>query len=369
MVSGFLTVFAVDVSISDVSRPRYHQETRLNRPPEMKRESWIETLLGKMSLEQKIGQCVVVGMSGTVVTNDLREAIVRYHCSGIRLSAFTRMFSYFSDEKAKQQGLGDDFVPSMQKFAGGGLPPYATPQQYAAMLNEFRQLAADRSPAIPLHMVIDQEGDTSKDFSRGGVVQFPSSMGLAAGNSPKLAYRAACCVARQMKASGLDMIHSPVVDVNVNPNNPEIGHRAVQRRPGSRGGIRRRHAPGLQGARRHRGGEALSRPRRFRHQRAPRLPDAQRRQRPLQQGGALSLQTADRGRHRRHHRRALHLSARRPRPHLHRLAEGGHRDPPRPARIRGPDHHRQHHDGRLDRPLRDRRGLRGPSTPGPTSSS
>ncbi len=80
-------------------------------------------------------------------------------------------------------------------------------------------------------MVIDQEGDTSKDFSRGGVVQFPSSMGLAAGNSPKLAYRAACCVARQMKASGLDMIHSPVVDVNVNPNNPEIGHRAFSDDP------------------------------------------------------------------------------------------------------------------------------------------
>jgi len=197
----------------------------------MIRDPWIESLLGKMSLEQKIGQCVVVGMSGTVITNDLREAITRFHCSGIRLSGFTRMFKYFSDDKAKRQELGPDFVPSLQKLNNEGLPPYATPEQYAAMLNELRELAAQRDPAIPLHMVIDQEGDTSRDFARGGVVQFPSSMGLVAGQSPQRAYEVARCVSKQMKASGLDMIHSPVVDVNINPKNPEIGYRAFSDDP------------------------------------------------------------------------------------------------------------------------------------------
>jgi beta-N-acetylhexosaminidase len=197
----------------------------------MKREAWIETLLSKMSLEQKIGQCVVVGMSGTVITNDLREAITRYHASGIRLSGFTRMFKYFSDDKAKKQELGADFVPSLQKLNNEGLPPWASPEQYASMLNELRALAAAREPGIPLHMVIDQEGDTSRDFARGGVVQFPSSMGLVAGNSPERAYQVAVAVSRQMKASGLDMIHSPVVDVNINPKNPEIGYRAYSDDP------------------------------------------------------------------------------------------------------------------------------------------
>ncbi len=195
------------------------------------KEAWIEALLGKMSLEQKIGQCVVVGMSGTVITNDLREAITRYHASGIRLSGFTRMFKYFSDDKAKRQELGADFVPSLQKLNNEGLPPYATPEQYAAMLNELRELAAARNPGIPLHMIIDQEGDTSRDFARGGVVQFPSSMGLVAGNSTERAYQVAVAVSKQMKASGLDMIHSPVVDVNINPKNPEIGYRAFSDDP------------------------------------------------------------------------------------------------------------------------------------------
>ncbi|MGD9940708.1 MAG: hypothetical protein AB7T74_12975, partial [Clostridia bacterium] len=141
---------------------------------------FVERLLATMSLEQKIGQCVVVGMSGTRITNDLREAIVRYQAGGLRLSPFARIFRYFSDDKAAKKTFEAGYRPSLEKIAGEGLPPYATPAEYAATLNELRSLAAARSPAIPLHMVIDQEGDTSKDLSRGGVVQFPSNLGLAA---------------------------------------------------------------------------------------------------------------------------------------------------------------------------------------------
>jgi beta-N-acetylhexosaminidase len=191
----------------------------------------IEAILSRMSLEQKIGQCVVVGMSGTVITNDLREAILRYHCGGVRLSPFTRMFRYFTDSKARRQEMGFDFVPSMQKIAESGLPPYCSPEDYAATLNELKRLAAGRDPAIPLHMVIDQENDTSKDLSRGGVVQFPSNMGLVAGGDPEMARKVARCIATQMKASGIDMIHSPVLDVNINPANPEIAHRAFSDDP------------------------------------------------------------------------------------------------------------------------------------------
>jgi len=195
------------------------------------KDTFIENIISKMSLQQKVGQCVVVGMSGTVITNDLKEAIVRYQCGGIRTSPFLRLFRYFSDDKAKKAEMGDDFVPSMQKIALQGLPPYKTPEQYAEVLNELKDLAAQREPAIPLHIVLDQEGDTSKDFARGGVVQFPNNMGLASTDDPDLTYRVSKMVARQMKASGFDMIHSPVVDVNINPDNPEIGRRSFSDDP------------------------------------------------------------------------------------------------------------------------------------------
>lgn len=195
------------------------------------KDVFLRRLTDRMSLTQKIGQCVVVGMSGTQITNDLREAIVRYQCGGVRLSPFMRIFRYFSDERAKAQAVGEHYVPSLEKIAHQGLPPYRTPEQYAVLLNELRELAAARTPAIPLHMVIDQEGDTSRDIARGGFVQFPSSMGLAASGDPELVYRVARAVGRQMKASGLDMIHSPVVDVNINPANPEIGRRSFSDDP------------------------------------------------------------------------------------------------------------------------------------------
>lgn len=191
----------------------------------------IESILSQMSLQQKIGQTVVVGMSGTMITNDLKEAITRYHCGGIRTSPFTRIFRYFSDDKAKKLEMGEDYIPSMEKIAHKGLPPYKTPEQYAETLNELKDLAAQRSPAIPLHIVIDQEGDTSRDFTRGGVVQFPSNMGLTASGSTEMTYKVSKAIARQMKASGFDMIHSPVVDVNINPANPEIGRRAFSDDP------------------------------------------------------------------------------------------------------------------------------------------
>ncbi len=197
----------------------------------MNKDPRIENILKDMTLEQKIGQCIVIGMSGTVITNDLKEAILRYECGGMRLSPFTRMFRYFSDARAKKQAVGPDFVPSMQKLADPGKPPYRTPEEYAETLNELKRLAASRTPAIPLHMVIDQENDTSKDLSRGGVIQFPSNMGLVAGGDLELAREVARCVAVQMKATGMDMVHSPCVDVNINPANPEIGFRAFSDDP------------------------------------------------------------------------------------------------------------------------------------------
>ena len=190
------------------------------------KKEFIEDILSKMSVDQKIGQCIVIGTSGSMITNDVREAITRYHCGGVRLSCFARCFGYFSDDQAVQMDMGKDFVPSMEKNVKKGMAHWSSPEEYASTLNELRELAAQREPAIPLHMVLDQEGDTSKDMSRGGVVQFPASMGLACTDDVQLTYDASVCVAKQLKATGMDMIHSPVVDVNINPNNPEIGRRA-----------------------------------------------------------------------------------------------------------------------------------------------
>jgi beta-N-acetylhexosaminidase len=87
-------------------------------------------------------------------------------------------------------------------------------------------LAASRPLGLPLHFSYDQEGGTSADFWYDGVNIFPKPMGLRATGDPQLAYAAAKAVARQSKAVGFSWIHSPVLDVNSDPMNPEIYTRA-----------------------------------------------------------------------------------------------------------------------------------------------
>ncbi len=75
----------------------------------------------------------------------------------------------------------------------------------------------------------DQEGEGA-DFLFNRRL-FPYPMGLAASGEPELAYRVALASGRQARALGANMIHSPVLDVNTNPRNPEIGPRAYSDDP------------------------------------------------------------------------------------------------------------------------------------------
>lgn len=187
-------------------------------------EHSVECVLERMTLRQKIGQCVVVGWSGSTLTEDIREAVTLYHCGGVRLSPFTRFFRYFSDERLGTPELEASLPREKHRLQGP--PPWVSPEQYADQLAELRRLSLEHGARIPAHFVIDQEGDSSKDLSRGGIAQFPSALGLAASGDPELTYRTSRAVARQARDSGITVVHSPVLDVNTNPLNPEIGRRA-----------------------------------------------------------------------------------------------------------------------------------------------
>ncbi|MFC1765240.1 hypothetical protein ACFL6U_24605 [Planctomycetota bacterium] len=49
------------------------------------RKKWIDEHLGKMDLDQKVGQMMVFGLCGTVSTPDTVEMIRKYHVGGIRI--------------------------------------------------------------------------------------------------------------------------------------------------------------------------------------------------------------------------------------------------------------------------------------------
>ena len=131
---------------------------------------------------------------------------------------------------AKAMVVRDEFLAELTKKYGEQIaalaPEGATPAHYAGLLNQVQDVATNSRLGIPLYFVGDQEGDFSQDYCRGGVNLFPSQMGLAASGDADFAYRCYYAVARQQRAAGICWLHSPVLDVNTNPANPEINTRS-----------------------------------------------------------------------------------------------------------------------------------------------
>lgn len=196
----------------------------------MDRKSFIEKLIGGMSIEQKVGQCLVIGFTGTVITPKIIERIKRYCPAGIRTGLTFRMKSAYHDPYATSEkcayrvlreptGTVKDILPGMPV-------PVCANSEYCHFLNTMKKAALNNDLGIPLHMTFDMGGDTSTDYFHGGIRFFPSAMGITRSGNPKLAYDVAWAIARQVIPLGYNWIHSPVLDVNTNPLNPEVGTRS-----------------------------------------------------------------------------------------------------------------------------------------------
>lgn len=199
------------------------------RPLDLDGNRWADQTLGSLDLDQKIGQLMVFPHYGTFITPDVVEAIRRYHVGGFRIA---QKFAPGCADGRNGKGIDDswreadasifDRPEQMQRIS-------CTAQEFARTLNELREMAMDRPGGVPLHMAFDQEGEGADFLFEQRLYPFP--MGLAASGDPDLAYRVALALGRQTRALGANMIHSPVLDVNTDPANPEIGPRAYGEDP------------------------------------------------------------------------------------------------------------------------------------------
>ncbi|MCL2043158.1 MAG: hypothetical protein FWG89_03365 [Treponema sp.] len=200
------------------------------------KEKWIDDLMGAMDIRQKVGQLMVFGFCGTGITPDVAELITKYHVGGLRISNRLRCLTIFNDIKPGEQP--DECTQRSLIKPSGKNRDYAlvknctsaTAGEYAGVLNTLRGFALERKNGIPLHFTVDQEGNGNDDMLFGQRL-FPGPMGLAASGDTDLIYRAALAVGRQVRALGVNMMHSPCLDVNTNPKNPEIANRAYSDNP------------------------------------------------------------------------------------------------------------------------------------------
>ena len=164
-----------------------------SRKPSPEALKWADAELRKMSLDEKIGQLIYVGVNATFLNQDseafqaLRHQVVDNHIGGIIL------------------------------FRG---PVYES----VVLCNRMQQLAR-----YPLLISADLEAGSGMRFD--DTVNFPWNMAIAATGNPDYARRAGELTGREARAMGIQQIYAPVSDVNNNAANPVINVRSYGEDP------------------------------------------------------------------------------------------------------------------------------------------
>lgn len=188
----------------------------------------IQKIIDDMTIEQKAGQMLVLGFSGCLPHRDVLRSIETIHPAGFRYTPHARKFvPYLDPNHPVYPRTHREPEPDERRYNGVSGEPRFTVAAAAETVNIVRQRSLDTGAGIPVYLSHDFEGNTSADTLDHTMVSFPHPMGLAAAeNASELCRRVGHVVGRQLKATGLDMIHGPVVDVNTDPTNPEIQSRS-----------------------------------------------------------------------------------------------------------------------------------------------
>jgi beta-N-acetylhexosaminidase len=203
----------------------------MSKNTDAKRDAFVNKLIARMTLEEKVGQLLTFTRRGAQITPSGIEQITRLECGGLCLEPYaveTCKNLYWGNsqiDKTFKPPKGY-FKISNTYFAGKNFGISITPEDYTKDLNKLQKIAMARRSGIPLHMTIDFEGDFKNDYMAGGIRQFPPPMGMAAIGDPEMTYKINNTIAKQLSNIGVTQMYSPVCDVNINPKNPEIGVRS-----------------------------------------------------------------------------------------------------------------------------------------------
>jgi beta-N-acetylhexosaminidase len=174
--------------VANESKPKPY-----SRKPSSEALKWADKELKRMSLDEKIGQLISVGINATFLNQD-SEAF-----------------------KALRHQVVDNHVGGIILFRG---PVYES----VVIVNRMQELAK-----YPLLISADLEAGSGMRFD--DTVNFPWNMAIAATGNPDYARRAGELTGREARAMGIQQIYAPVSDVNNNAANPVINVRSYGEDP------------------------------------------------------------------------------------------------------------------------------------------
>ncbi|WP_042478930.1 beta-N-acetylhexosaminidase [Bacillus ndiopicus] len=154
----------------------------------------VAEMISQMTLDEKIGQMMFAGVTGTMLQQETSSLI--------------------------------------HDFKVGGMILYAnnleTPQQSITLINDL--MAANVDNRHPLFIGTDQEGGTVARLP-GPLKNFPTNKIIGNINQPQFSFEVGKLLGEQLRAFGFNLDFAPVMDVNSNPNNPVIGDRSFSNNP------------------------------------------------------------------------------------------------------------------------------------------
>lgn len=156
---------------------------------EVKAVELIKEKIKTMTLEEKIGQMLIVGIEGYEINPNTVEFIDKYKVGGFIL-----------------------FSKNVESSS-----------QLLKLLNSIK--VENSKNTIPLFLSIDEEGGRVTRMPRE-FDQFPSNKSIGDVNNKQFSYEIGKAMANKIGTFGFNMNFAPVLDVNSNPNNPVIGDRS-----------------------------------------------------------------------------------------------------------------------------------------------
>lgn len=144
-----------------------------------------------MTLEEKVGQMILVGFEGKQSLDAETLRMIRQdHVGGVIL-----------------------YAPNVSDIKGT-----------VALINKLKK--ANAANPAPLFVSVDQEGGKVSRMPKDELVSFPPNATVGRTKSAKLAEEMGSLLAEEIQALGFNVDFAPVLDINSNPNNPVIGNRS-----------------------------------------------------------------------------------------------------------------------------------------------
>ncbi|HHV19112.1 MAG TPA: beta-N-acetylhexosaminidase [Thermoanaerobacterales bacterium] len=159
------------------------------KPPEKAAVDPLKNQIEQMTVDEKVGQMVMIGLEGYEKDPYAQEMITKYKVGG---------FIFF------KRNIKNAY-------------------QTLTLINSLKE--ANRENKIPLFFAVDEEGGRVTRMP-AEFTKLPTSRAIGKINSEDFAFEVGSIIGQQLKSLGFNMNFAPVLDIDSNPNNPVIGDRS-----------------------------------------------------------------------------------------------------------------------------------------------